>query len=668
MGGPSSIYQPRSATVRIGRAADNDIVIADMMVSRHHAEIRNVGPTREIVDLGSQNGIFVDGRRVRAARVNERSIITIGRHTFRLNGHQLEEYIDTGEITFDALNLSFQLPNGKKILDNITFPLEPSSFVAIMGPTGAGKSTLAKALTGFQPATSGQVLYNGRDLYGAYDELRRRIGYVPQDDILHPQLTVARALEFGAELRFPPDVSAGERRQRVAEVMSELGLNEQARTAIENLSGGQRKRTSVALELLTKPSLLFLDEPTSGLDPGYEKSVMGLLRDLSNAGRSVIVITHSVQSLELCDRLLFLARGGFMAYFGPPKEALSYFGASDYPDVFRQLETRPGTELREQFRANPAENAYVRAPLTARPAIPPAAPAPVQLTERGKNPTADLRVLIRRYVAVIAADRRNLRLLVLQAPLIALLVVALAPSGSLTPGARSARGSASTILLALALGAAFMGLSNSIREIVKELPVYRRERAVGLSIGAYLGSKAIVLGVITVVQAVLLVFVGTLRQSKLGPGVAFGPPKLELFLAVALTGLAAMALGLMVSAVVTNADKALTLLPVILLALFLLSGPLFKLGNKPVLREISYLTPTRWGFSALAATSNLRGLGGCSPADCEAAWRHSAGTWTGDMMVLALLTIVPLVLAVVALQRQDPLRHWRRSRGRARGG
>ena len=661
---PASVHQ--AGTLRIGRAPDNDIAIADVQVSHYHAELRG----REIVDLGSRNGTYVDGRRVRTATVDERSIIAIGSHTFRLDGDRLEEYVDEGEITFDAFELTFTLAGGRTILHSVSFPVDPSSLVAILGPTGAGKSTLAKALTGFQPATSGTVLYNRRDLYAAYDELRRRIGYVPQEDILHPQLTIARALDYGAQLRFPPDVSAAERRARVAEVMAELGLTDHRNTPIANLSGGQRKRTSVAMELLSKPSLLFLDEPTSGLDPGYEKSVMQLLRDLADAGRSVLVITHSVQSLDLCDSLLFLAKGGFTAFFGPPTEALSYFGSSDYPGVFNQLETRPGAEAQEQFAAHQSHEAYVRVPLSNRPEVP-AAKGDVRLSVTGIRPRSELLVLIRRYLSVIAADKRNLRLLIAQAPLIALLVWALAPADALAPlGApgtpRGARNSASTVLLALTLGAAFMGLSNSIREIVKELPIYRRERAVGVSVWAYLGSKAVVLGVITVLQAALLVVIGTWKQTQFTDGVTpFGPVKVELFLAVALTGIAAMALGLMLSALVTTADKALTLLPVVLLGLFLLAGPLFNLTDRPGMRELSYVTATRWGFSALASTTDLEGIRGCKPADCQSSWNHTVGTWLANMAALAVLTTLSLFIASAALRRRDPLRSWKRARGRA---
>ena len=195
-------------------------------------------------------------------------------------------------------------PNGRVLLDNVSFGLDRNTFLAVVGPSGAGKSTLLNALTGFRPAPRGTVLYDGRDLYAEYEELQSRIGLVPQDDVLHPQLTVGRALEFAAELRFADDVTADERSARVDEVLEELGLTARRDLAIEQLSGGQRKRVSVALELLAKPSLLFLDEPTSGLDPGYERSLMELLRGLADGGRTVVVVTHSVQSLDLCDRVL----------------------------------------------------------------------------------------------------------------------------------------------------------------------------------------------------------------------------------------------------------------------------------------------------------------------------------------------------------------------------
>jgi ABC transport system ATP-binding/permease protein len=354
--------------LRLGRGEDNDIVIPDLLVSRHHAELRREPDgTYTITDLRSHNGTFVDGQRVAGSmRVGDGSVVSIGHHLFKLHGGRFTEYVDTGEIDFAALGLSV-IVGGKPLLDEVSFTLGAGSFVAVLGPTGAGKSTLLKALTGARPADIGQVIYNGRDLYRSYAELRHRLGYVPQDDILHTQLTVRDALRFSARLRFPADVTAAEREQRVDEVMEELGLTERAHLPVGKLSGGQRKRTSVALELLTRPSLLLLDEPTSGLDPGYEKSVMDLLRNLADGGRTVITVTHSIQSLDRCDRILFLAPGGQTAYFGPPAEALGFFRRAQYAEVFLDLDHCAPGSAKEAFAGSPQQLEYVEEPIRDHP-------------------------------------------------------------------------------------------------------------------------------------------------------------------------------------------------------------------------------------------------------------------------------------------------------------
>lgn len=322
--------QVKAVRLRVGRSADNDVVLDDLLVSRRHAELHHVGSRWQIVDLGSANGTYVNGQRIsQATAVDPDSVIGIGRSLLQLVDDRLVTYVDTGDVDFEAGDLVVTTRQGRRLLDGISFTLDARSLLAVVGPSGSGKSTLLHALTGFRPANTGVVRYGGRDLYNNYDELRQRIGLVPQDDILHPQLTVRRALSFAARLRFPAEVPRAERNQRIDEVLAELSLTGQARQRIATLSGGQRKRTSVALELLTRPSLLFLDEPTSGLDPGLDKSVMCTLRGLADDGRTVVVVTHSVANLDVCDRLLILAAGGRLAFYGPPGEALSYFEQAD---------------------------------------------------------------------------------------------------------------------------------------------------------------------------------------------------------------------------------------------------------------------------------------------------------------------------------------------------
>ena len=301
---PTARMKLPAKALRIGRVPDNDVVLSDLNVSRHHAELRK-SPTGsyEIVDLGSHNGTFVNGQRVSSQVLTEQDLVSIGNSTFRLKDGELRQFVDEGNITFTAQDLVVKVGGGKILLNHVTFPIPEKCLLGVIGPSGAGKSTLLGALTGMRPADTGTVLYDNRDLYANYNELRYRIGLVPQESVLHTQLTARRALQYSAELRFPADTKANERDGRVDEVMGELGLTKHANTRADRLSGGQLKRVNVAQELLTKPSLLFLDEPTSGLDPGLDKSVMEQMRDLAHDGRTVIVVTHSVANLDTCDRL-----------------------------------------------------------------------------------------------------------------------------------------------------------------------------------------------------------------------------------------------------------------------------------------------------------------------------------------------------------------------------
>ena len=658
--GPSAVHRPAARRVRVGRARDNDIVVDDLLVSRHHAELR-LDPTVgvEVVDLGSHNGTFVGGRRVERARLLPGEPVTVGHHTFRVVDGMVEDHVDSGDGGLEAVGLSVATRDGKVLLDDVGFAVGPRSLVAVVGPTGAGKSTLLHALTGFRPAQAGTVTYAGQDLYRDYDAVRQRIGFVPQDDILHRHLGVQRALEFAAELRFPGDSGRQERAARVAEVMAELGLGDRAHLPVAKLSGGQRKRTNVALELLTKPSLLFLDEPTSGLDPGYEKAVMRLLRDLADGGRIVVVATHSMQSLGLCDRVLFLAPGGIPAFFGPPAEALGYFGAGEYPDVFVALEHEDPASWRDRFRRHPAHQRYVQAPLaaTATPRRAPAPPGPPPSPVRWRRQAG---TLTRRYLAIIRADRRNLGLLVLQAPLLGLLLLAVMGADGLRADPSGVNLDARKVLLALVLSATWLGSSNAIREIVKERPIYRRERAAGVTVTAYVASKVAVLSCLTVAQAGVLAALALLRQGGPRSGVVLEAGTAELTLDVTLAGLAAMALCLLVSALVSNADKALTLLPLLLIPQLVLAGVLFETGDKPVLREVGHLASARWGFAAAAATVDLPELepircDGPEPpaADCDEPWRHDPATWLRNLAALLGLTAASVVATVGVLRQAD---------------
>ena len=351
-----------------------------------------------------------------------------------------------------------------------------------------------------RPATEGTVLYDNRDLYTHYAELRHRIGLVPQDNILHSQLKPRRALRYAAELRFPGDTSSAERSRRVDEVIDELALTAHCGTRTGAMSGGQQKRVNVALELLTKPSLLFLDEPTSGLDPGLDKSVMELMSGLAKDGRTVIIVTHSVANLGVCDRLLVLVPGGRVAFYGPPAEGLVYFGKTDWAEVFQAFDAEPDRDWAGDFKRSPYYAEHVASGLAQQ--IPEADRQPPGRPPAPRGPLAQISTLCRRYLAVIASDRSYLAVLAIMPIVIGALLRAV-PSPEGLAGKPGTNGDVQSLLLVLVIGACFIGAANSVRELVKERAIYARERAAGLSSGTYLFSKIIVLGIISGLQALL---------------------------------------------------------------------------------------------------------------------------------------------------------------------
>ncbi|WP_231995840.1 ATP-binding cassette domain-containing protein [Mycobacterium sp. 852002-51163_SCH5372311] len=654
---PTAVHHIDQLVVTIGRAPDNNVVLDDLLVSRHHAVLRRAGDQWELVDNNSANGTYVNGNRIDQAVIGPDDIVGIGHQLLHLAGGGLVEYVDTGDVSYEASNLRVVTGKGKVLLSDVSFALPERCFMAVVGPSGAGKSTLLGALTGFRPAGNGEVRYDDRNLYQNYAELRHRIGFVPQDDILHTSLTVRRALNYAARLRFPHDVSAAEREHRIDEVLSELGLTAHANQRIDSLSGGQRKRTSVALELLTKPSLLFLDEPTSGLDPGYEKSVMQTLRGLADDGRSVVVVTHNIAQLHMCDRLLILAPGGRLAYFGPPQQALHYFNCSDFADLFNLLEHDTDTDWTGRFNTSALKQA-LSGPHPAHKAPQPGAERPSKPVAQ-QSAFAQFATLCRRYLAVIAADRQySLTLLLL--PMV-LSLFAYAPPGksglSIAKAMESKSMQPGQILTVLIFGGALMGCTASIREIVKERPIYQREHGIGLSSIAYLASKLAVLTVLVTVQALILGFLGTaFRLPPDQAAVITAWPRLELALAVVAVAVVSMLIGLLVSAMIGNADRGMPLLVLVALSELVLCGGLFPVNGRIPLEQLAWLSPSRWGFAMGASTIDLNDLLQMVGKEVDPLWKYSSDSWLFAATVCAVQAVVLVILIAVRLKRLDPHR------------
>ncbi|MFE2049155.1 FHA domain-containing protein [Streptomyces sp. NPDC059459] len=665
---PTTFHQfSLGRVMRIGRALENELVVSDLQVSRNHAEFHSTPDGRmEIRDLGSHNGTYVNGQPIAkggSQLLGPTDIVGVGHSTFRIVGDRLEEFVDTGEVSFSARHLTVTVDGGKQILKDVSFGVPEKSLIAVIGPSGSGKSTLLKALTGYRPADQGEVLYDNRNLYKQFAELRQRIGLVPQDDILHKELTVKKALKYAAKLRFPADTTAAERDARIDEVLRELKLDIHRDKKVTSLSGGQRKRVSVALELLTKPSLIFLDEPTSGLDPGMDRDVMQLLRGLADDGRTVLVVTHSVAELAICDKLLVMAPGGSVAYFGPPEEALNFFGYDTWADVFSAFENYRDYDWAGRWKGSQHYQMYA-ADIDA--VAPQAVQMPAMQAMKPPKPQgwmSQFVTLVRRYVSVIVSDKGFLALMVILPAVLGAVSLLIDADKGLLPNPANPQtgriipnGTATTVLLILAVGACFAGAANSVRELIKERVIYERERATGLSRSAYLMSKVFVLGMITVLQGLLVGVIGFATREIPEEGLVLGGLTLvELSLPIMALGFTSMMFGLIISALVKTAEKTMPLLVMFAIIQVVFTGCLFALNGAVGVNQFSYLMPSRWAVAAAGATLDFNRI---SPpeqgAETDPLWEHTVGAWAMDMTALIALGVICGFFVARFLRRHEP--------------
>jgi len=601
--------------ITIGRASDNDVVLGDLQVSRRHARLERIDGAWRLTDLGSRNPTLVNGIPVAGkTALTDGDRLTLGGTDLRVDGDNL--VASGGErARLVAADVDYAVP-GRSLLAGINLDLRPGQLVAVVGPSGAGKSTLLKVLSGELAPTNGQISYDGYDMYRQRSAVARRIGVVPQDDVVHARLTARGALSYAAKLRLPDDTSLAERRRRVSETLDEVGLTDHARTPIHRLSGGQRKRVSIALELLTAPSLLMLDEPTSGLDPALDKQIMARLRELADAGRTVVVVTHNVANLDGCDLVLLLAPGGIPVFSGRPAELRARFGTADWAEIFDRVIS--GT-----------------APPQTQLPIPPSAPAaPSTLPPANARLTRQVGTLAARHLRLILADPGYALFLLLVPIVLAVLALAVPGQQGLRRSGIEHPTEAAQMLVLLFVGASFMGAAAAAREAIGERAIYLRERAVGLRPGSYALAKTAVFGLTCAVQSVLLV--GTVTTVKPGPvsAVLLNKPAAELIAAVWLTALTSCLLSLLGSALVRSVEQTTPVLVVTVMAQLVLCGGMIPVTGRPVLAEISWLAPARWGYSAGASTVDLKANGPGIPAD--SLWTHSWPWWLASATALLL--------------------------------
>ncbi|MCL4218772.1 MAG: ATP-binding cassette domain-containing protein, partial [Candidatus Hydrogenedentes bacterium] len=712
---------PLQSIYRVGRSSNCDLpLIHDPTVSAEHARLRMQSGKLLLEDLGSGNGTFVNGRLIRYAELHPDDLVRIGSFEIRFQQSQRGLRVFAEErrnrVQIEAQNL-VRLHKNHPILRGINLVVNPGEYVGVLGPSGAGKSTLLNALNGFQPANSGQVLLNGVSLYRTYDMFRNTIGYVPQDDIIHRELTVERSLMYTAQLRLPRDTSAEQIGEQVTSVIETLGLSHVRHNPVANLSGGQRKRVSIGCELLTRPSLIFLDEPTSGLDPSTEEKLMRHFRQMSEQGQTVILTTHILYNLDLLDMIVLLSRGR-LVYFGPTAEVCPFFNSPEHPiarpiDIFDLLEPEsPDSSLREE-RAEHYEKKYIESPLftefvEGRGAGPPLRENAVELASAARNGRAQtrrLRGLLRRIFDIGQLGiltRRNLdqkmsfpsRLGVpLLTPIVLALLTATTDLGDQAqldnqrvqfeqnnpkflsmleqPGMPMNReefmemrfegfGGLAVPLslpLTMVMTAVFLGTLSACLEISGERSIYLRERAVNLSIPTYVASKLSALFMLSAVQCFVYVFLTMVILQPQGVSILS-----LVFICVGVSWVSCL-IGLFISSLDPSAGQSSVILAVIaVLPQMIFSGamaPAFYGGMTDVVKIIAAFLPARWGFELMLTafyqqTDWARNLiSGGNPPGMG--FRFGEDVYVRNAIMLGLLALGYFTATCVSLKRYDKL-------------
>jgi len=667
------------AEITIGRMPDNKVVLPHPQVSGYHARMARENGSYRIYDLGSTNHLYVNSQVVTNHLLKMGDDIRIGPYKLVYESTRLMEYDESKYIRIDALNLKKSGNNADVLLNNISLSIPPRTFVALVGGSGAGKSMLLDALSGLRPAHQGRVLYNGQDYYRNLAAFSSQLGYVPQDDIVHRDLTVERALYYAARMRLPGDFTDEQIQQRINEVLEDVEMTDRRALLVKKLSGGQRKRVSIALELLANPSLFFLDEPTSGLDPGLDLKMMFLLRKLADKGHTILLVTHATNNINVCDYVCFLAPGGRLAYFGPPEKAKAYFSKTEFAQIYNSLEpTKENPNLLEEaearFKLSPDYQEYVAKPLQDTPAGNNGAngsggqPEVKESKKPGRgNPWKQFLLLSTRHMELLRNNMGNLLILLLEAPLIAILLMVLArvelgadifnankivqctPQIFTSAGPLALPGVAPQVHVVscdqvvnflkndpngIAYAQQRQGTNEALQDFIITGQSGDAQRVIFLIcfiaalFGCINGAREIVkegaiyrrerlvnLGIVPYMFSKIVVL-GVLALLQTASMVlivhifepfhegVFLPVLLEVYITLALSAVAGVIVGLAVSAMATNEDNANTLLPVILIPQVIFAGSIIPLKDW-FSTVVAAIFPIRWAMAALGSTIGL---------------------------------------------------------------
>ena len=575
--------------INIGRAKDNDIVIELPTVSRYHARIIKEGKKLYIEDLGSTNGTFVNGKRVYGkVEIVPGAKISLGSYLLEVEAEEKLKHsslIEEG-VELIGIGLSYYV-KGKPILEDVNFFAKSGELIGIIGPSGGGKTTFLTILAGYLPKSKGSVILNGEDLYKNFDSLCVNIGYAPQDDIVHSELTVFQSLYYTAKLRLPEDTTKKERIERVKKVLEELGIFHIKDTQIGSperkiISGGERKRVNIAQELISDPPILLLDEPATGLDPHWRKDVVEHLRKLADSGKIVIAITHDIKDKESAsyfDKIALIA-GGKLIYFGPSNELFNFFGKEDIAEIFKEIND---PLKREKWYKKFMNSKYYKELIKKISHLPQINKfQEFKKVEKKRNIFKQLITLTQRYFLRKISDRLNTLFLLLQAPVVGLILSFLFNKLD------------ETSLLLLGISGCWFGLFNSMREIVSERTIYKREAKVGIQTLPYISSKIVVLGLIALIQSFTLIVALGIKMKDVWAHFPL------IFLILLLSIFVSTSLGLLISSIIPRQEPVIPLILLITIFQLVFCGILKPLNEMPLfMRIFADITPSRWVIEAL---------------------------------------------------------------------
>ena len=632
-------------TITIGRSNDCDVVLNSASISRQHCQIERLSDgTYLIRDLNSMNGTYVNGRKLRGSqKITEKDQIIVGRFVLSLRG-QARNLGD--ETAIRAAGIMKRFENGTIGLSETTISIPNKSLLAIMGPSGCGKSTLLKALNGEAPPTVGEVYLFEQELISNYEYLKTQIGYVPQDDIVHKQLTVEQSLYYAAKLRLD-NPSQHLIEEKIDQILTDLNISHIRNSMVSKISGGQRKRVSIGVELLTDPLILFLDEPTSPLDPQTIEEFLGILKNLADRGTTIVMVTHKPEDLTYMDQVIFMAEGGHLVYYGSTKNYQSYFNVHNPVKVYVEITGPNKKKWIDKFKTeHPSQGSMGNTNQDIRQS------SRVNIFDQWRWLTA-------RYLTIKTNDRVNTVVLLAQAPIIAALMCLVFSEVTLA------------VPFLMAISAVWFGVNNAAREIVSEMPVYMRERMFNLKLFPYIMSKMAVLTIFSAIQS--LMFVGIITVVNQGNDPNWNDP-LGAFLWMVFLSATATLLGLVLSALVNSTEKVMTLVPIVLIPQILLGGFITKIGNSAV-EIISYFMLSRWGTegftiqqgTVMAPPPSTYRMDGVSTLHnnyykYNEWFGDSAGQFETDFVAVAIWSLIYFGLIWLALKKKDSIPRGRENR------